>query len=331
MTTFVTGGTSSIGRVLLKELAGRGEDFRVLVRPSSDLTGIQDLPGITLVKGDVTDPQAVRAGMAGCERVCHLAAVVGYQLPKAEWWRINRDGTGHVLQTALELGVQRMVQVSSMSVLGSTTPGQMADESHLPDSSTYTDLYAKTKRAADDLAREYAGRGLAVSIVYPGFGYGCSWASSHTSFQEQTLLRLAANKPVVIFGSGTNTLCLSYYRDTVAGIFAAFEKARAGEGYMLGGNNLNFIEIWAAIGAVLGKQPPRRRVSASLLRAVSSLSQLLTGKAIFPGDFLSMITNNWCYSSAKAERELGWQPHPFREAMAETWAEYQQQGWRASA
>ena len=36
MTVFITGGTSSIGRVLVKELAGKGIPMRVLVRKSSD-------------------------------------------------------------------------------------------------------------------------------------------------------------------------------------------------------------------------------------------------------------------------------------------------------
>jgi len=76
----VTGGMSFIGRVLVKELAQRGIPTRVLVRQSSDITRLQ-LPGVEFVPGDVTDPQVVLAGMEGCQRV-------------------NRDGTGNVLQAA---------------------------------------------------------------------------------------------------------------------------------------------------------------------------------------------------------------------------------------
>lgn len=67
-------------------------------------------------------------------------------------------------------------------------------------------LIRQIKHAADLLAFEFAAQGLPVKIVYPGFGYGCSQATSHPSLHEQTLLRMAAGKPVAIMGSGKNRL-----------------------------------------------------------------------------------------------------------------------------
>lgn len=328
MTTFITGATSSIGRVLAKELAKSGEPMRILARKTSNRSGIE-LPGVEFIYGDVTDPEAVRRGMEGCERVCHLAAVVGYSAPEDEWWRVNRDGSLHVLEAARDLCVKSMVQVSSAAVLGTTRMGEVADESHLPDPGRYFNLYQKTKRAADDLAREFAARGLRVMIVYPAFGYGCSWASSHPSAAEMTLLRYAAGKPVAILGSGKNHLTLSYYKDTVRGILLAHERGKAGDDYMLGGSVLTFPEIWEAVARVLGKPPVRRHIPAGLLRALVSASRVLTGKAILPAEFFEMIDYDWNFSSAKAERELGWTPTPFLQGMTETWAEYQAQGWKA--
>src|SRR5512136_1198033 len=121
MKTFITGGTSSIGRVLIKQIAQRGENARVLVRKSSNISGLE-LPGIEFVYGDVTEPDALRKGMEGCQRTTHLAAIVAYNVPEAEWWRVNRDGTRNVLEAARSVGIESMVQVSSLSVLGSTEP-----------------------------------------------------------------------------------------------------------------------------------------------------------------------------------------------------------------
>ncbi|MEW5869049.1 MAG: NAD-dependent epimerase/dehydratase family protein [Chloroflexota bacterium] len=322
MTMFITGGTSSIGRVLVKSLAQAGETARLLVRQSSDLSGLE-LPGIEFVYGDVCDPQPVREGMQGCARVTHLAAIVGHNVPEATWWQVNREGTRHVLQAALEQGVSSFVQVSSISVLGPTQPGEIADEKRPVDTAAYVNLYQKTKRAADEIAGEYAGRGLNVKIVYPCFGYGCSRASSHPSMQEQTLLRMAAGKPAAILGSGKNVLCLSYYRDTVEGIRLAHEGGRRGENYILGGDNLTFVEIWAAVAKVLGKRPPRRRVPLALLRVVSEASRRVRGRSVFPPDFFEMIGMNWRFSSAKAQAELGWRAHGFEDGIRETWEEYQ--------
>ncbi len=330
MTTFITGGTSSIGRVLVKELVRQGEALRILVRPNSDRRGLE-LPGVEFIRGDITDVVAVRKGITGCDRVCHLAAIVGSQAPEAEWWRVNRDGSRNVLQAAYDLHVASIVQVSSLSVLGPTKSGEVADESRSVNTAAYFSLYQKTKRAADDLAREYAAKGLPVKIVYPGFGYGCSHASSHASLAEQTLLRMAAGKPVTILGSGKNRICVAYYKDTVQGILLAHEHGQPGEGYILGGENLTFREIWAVVAEVLGKEPPRRRMPAWLMKSLSNSSRLIIGKPIFPADFLDMIRLNWNFSTEKAEQELGWQPHSFHTGMAETWAEYQALGWGSNS
>lgn len=329
MTTFITGGTSSIGRVLIKEMAKNGEKIKVLVRQSSDLRGL-DLQGVEVVHGDVTELQTVRNGMQGCERVTHMAAIVGHQVPEEVWWRVNRDGSRNVLQAAHDLGVRSFVQVSTISVLGPTEPGETADESRPVDTSQYFNLYQKTKRAADEIAREYATRSLRAVIVYPCFGYGCSWASSHPSLQDQTLLRMAAGKPVAILGSGKNHLCLSYYKDTAQGIRLAHERGQAGEDYILGGENLTFTDIWAAVAKTLGKSPPRRHISLFVFRMISEASKLATGRSILPPEFFEMVSLNWRFSSAKAERALGFQAHSFEQGIAETWAEYQADGCKAA-
>lgn len=326
MTMFITGGTSSIGRVLVKELVARGIPVRVMTRENSNRSGLE-LPGVTFVIGDETDSDAVRKGMEGCQSVTHMAAIVGQNIPEAEWWHVNRDGSRNVLQAAYEMRVDSMVQVSTISVLGYTQPGEIADETRPVDTGKYISLYQKTKHAADEIARDHAANGLPVKIVYPAFGYGCSQASSHPSLHEQTLLQMAAGKPVAIMGSGKNRLCVSYYKDTVAGILLAHKRGKTGEDYILGNENLTFTEIWAAVAALLGKPAPSRRIPLPVLRLVSSISRMLIGNSVFPPDFFEMIGLNWCYSNRKAKEQLGWEPHWFVEGLSETWKEYQEQGW----
>lgn len=330
MTTFITGGTSSIGRVLIKSLSKQGEKQRVLVRKNSNREGLE-LPGVTFVFGDVTDKQSVIEGMQGCEKVTHMAAVVGGVHAESEWWSINREGTRNVLQAAMESDIRSFIQVSSLSVLGNTQPGEIADETRPIDPARYVNLYQKTKFAADELAREYTQNGLPVKIVYPGFGFGCSFASSHPSMQDQTLLRMASGQKVAVMGSGKNKLCLAYYNDTVEGINLAHEHGKPGDGYILGNENLTFPEIWQVVARVLGKRPPTGRIPLPLLRVISSLGEKLRGKPIFTQDFFDMVELNWCFSNQKARDVLGWKPLSFADALAITWSEYQQQGWRTES
>jgi dihydroflavonol-4-reductase len=328
MTMFITGGTSSIGRILVKELASQGVPMHVMVRKNSNRS-ILDFPEVAFVNGDVTDADAIRKGMEGCQFVTHMAAIVGHNVPEADWWRVNRDGSRNVLQAAHDLHVASVVQVSSMSVFGHTQPGEMADETRTIDTKKYVNLYQKTKHSADEIAQDYVKKGLSVKIVYPAFGYGCSQATSHPSLQDQTLLRMAAGKPLAIMGSGRNQICLSYYNDTVAGILLAHEKGKAGEGYLLGNDNLTFKEIWSEVAKALGKDAPRMRIPLLVLKMISSTSRIFTGKSIFPSDFFDMIGLDWCFSNRKAMEQLGWRPHSFHDGLNETWKEYQKQGWRA--
>lgn len=312
----------------MREMAARGLPMRLLVRKNSNRFGLE-FPEVTFVEGDVTDADSVRDAMAGCQSVTHMAAVVGHNLPEEEWWRVNRDGSRNVLQAAYEMQVGSLVQVSSLSVLGHTQPGETADESRPIDTSKYVNLYQKTKHAADEIALDFAARGLPVKIVFPGFGFGCSQATSHPSMHEQTLLRMAAGKPAAILGSGKNRLCVAYYRDTALGILLAHERGKSGEGYLLGNENVNFSEIWAVVANLLGRTPPRRRIPVSVLKFASSASRLLTGKSVFPPDFFEMIALDWCFSNRKAVEQLGWQPLSFEEGLRQTWAEYQKLGWSA--
>jgi nucleoside-diphosphate-sugar epimerase len=117
----------------------------------------------------------------------------------------------------------------------------------------------------------------------------------------------------------------------VRGIQLAHEHGRSGEGYILGGENLTFSEIWKVIAKLLGKDEPKRRIPLVLLKTISALSRFFTGKSVFPPEFFEMIAFDWNYSSAKAVRELGWIFTPFVEGIAETWSDYQAQGWKSKA
>lgn len=325
MTYFVTGGTSSIGKVLVKELSARGEQVRLLARKTSNLSGIL-LPGVQVVYGDVADKESIECGMKGCDRVCHLAAVVGANVPEEQWWKVNRDGAKNVLETAVKMNVESVVMVSSLSVLLPTQAGETADESRVVDPSKYFNLYQKTKRAADDLARQfYKDKGLSVKIVYPGYGYGCSFAASHPGMTDQILLRLASGQPTAIMGSGKNKIMIAYYKDTANGILLAHEHGIAGDDYILGNGNFTLPEIWQTTAKILGKEPPKRRMPIPLLKAINFSQKILKGQAPFPQDFFDMIGRDWCFSNEKAKRILHFEPRSFEQTMAETWEEYLQQ------
>ncbi|MCC6170200.1 MAG: NAD-dependent epimerase/dehydratase family protein [Caldilineaceae bacterium] len=326
MTTFITGGTSLLGRVVVQELVRQGEAVRILVRPDSNRSGLE-LPGVAFVRGEIHDLVDVRKGIAGCDWVCHLTGPADANVSEAEGWRIQLEGTRNVLRAAQDIRTAAVVQVSSVIALGPTQPGETADEAHQALVSGQLAAYQKSQRAADDLAREYGAKGLRVKLVYPGFGYGSARAARPSSLLQQTLLRLTAGQAGAIVGSGRNRIAATYLNDVAQGIILAHTHGRPGEGYLLVGESLTLPQMWLAVAGLLEKTPPRRRLPLWLARLGAGLAQFGGNHAHYPADFLSMVRYDWNFSSEKAARDLGWRPYPFREGIAAAWEELQSQGW----
>lgn len=299
MTTFITGATSDLGRVLVRELARHGIAMRLLIQRDSNRSGLE-FPGVEFVRGDLTDLVPVRKGMSGCDSVVHLSTTAMFG------GSANPTADTTLLQAALDMRMPSVVMVSSLAALGPTRGNESSEESQITPPAPI---------------QEYADQGLNVKVVYPGVGYGSVRAPGQGGLAAHTLLRLAANKSLAIPGQGRNPLALTYFKDTVQGIMLANERGQAGHGYFLPGEAVTWPELLDVVSEILGLVPMQRRVPLWWMRLSGTL----------PADVLSWAGRDWRYSSEKARRELGWRPLSIRDGMAETWEEYQALGWGARA
>src|SRR6266540_2446742 len=122
MRVFVTGGTGFIGGHVVRQLRERGDEVRALVRTRSKGTALQEL-GCELVPGSLSDTDAIRAGMDGCDGVVHGAAVYEVGIPEREhraMYEANVVGTETVLRAALEANVPKVVYISTVGAFGNT-------------------------------------------------------------------------------------------------------------------------------------------------------------------------------------------------------------------
>src|SRR5689334_3134560 len=109
---FVTGGSGFVGRELIAELRRRGVAVRGLARSDAAAAAVTAAGG-TPVRGDLDDGAAMEAGMRGCDVVFHAAAYVKQHGPRADFFRINVDGTARALAAARAAGVARFVHVGT--------------------------------------------------------------------------------------------------------------------------------------------------------------------------------------------------------------------------
>ena len=169
-TIFITGATGLVGSHATEEALKRGHRVRALVRPTSDTRWL-DQWGVETIVGDLEDPKALRAGVAGADWVFNCAAKVGDWGTLDEFRRLNVDALRLLLDAAVPARLERFVHVSSLGVYeGRDHHG--TDET-VPPAANSLDAYTRSKTEAEALVLEYHRRhGLPAAIVRPGFIYG---------------------------------------------------------------------------------------------------------------------------------------------------------------
>lgn len=316
MKAFVTGGSGFIGRHLIRKLIARGYRVKALSRsPNSDIL-LQQL-GAEPVRGHVNDLPALRDGMKGCDVVFHLAA--WYRLGKAgaaQAERINVRGTHNVLHTAHQVGVKKIVYTSTIAVFGDTH-GRMVDESYYQ-GPPFLSEYDRTKWLAHyRVALPLIEKGAPIIIVMPGGVYG----PGDNSVIGETLRLFLQGKLPVLPGPET-TFTYAHVDDIAEGHLLAAEKGKIGESYILAGQVRRMeeiIQLWATLS---GHQTPRIAIPANLLRpfapVMGVLETLVPLPSVFTEEAVRSLGTTYIARSDKARANLGWQPRPLREGMAET-------------
>jgi len=311
----VTGATGFVGSAVLRALAARGAAVRALARPSSVRTNLCGV-ACEVVEGDMTDPASMARAMAGVRFAFHVAA--DYRLwtrDPAAIHRANLDGARVVAEAALAAGVERLVYTSSVATLRA---GDAAvDETAPLGEGEGVGVYKQSKVAAERLVeRMVAERGLPAVIVNPSTPIGPRDIKPTPT--GRMVLEAAQGKIPAFVDTGLN---LAHVDDVAEGHILALERGRIGERYILGGQDLSLREMLAEIAALTGRRAPTLalpRIPLYPLAYVAEGVAQITGKEpMLTRDALKMASHHMFFSSAKAERELGYGARPHVEALSD--------------
>jgi dihydroflavonol-4-reductase len=330
MKVFVTGATGFLGSHVARVLAEQGADLRLLVRPSSDLHNVADL-NADRVQGDLRDPASIEKALAGCEVVFHVAA--DYRLwvrdPK-EMYRSNVEGTRDLLEAARKQKVRRVVYTSSVATMGfgmGTNGNHVADESSPVSLSGMIGHYKRSKFMAEQVAVEAAKSGVDVVIVNPS-----------TPIGERDIKPTPTGRIVVDFlkrkfpayvETGLNLVDAT---ECARGHVQALEKGRAGERYILGGENLTLKQILDRLSAMTGLPSPTVKVPHAVALSGAVFYEMVMGRLLGREpratiDEVRMSRKMMFVSSAKAERELGWRVIPVDAALRRSVEWFRENGY----
>jgi dihydroflavonol-4-reductase len=320
----VTGATGFVGSAVLRALADRGLRPRALARPASVRTNLEGVD-CEIAEGDMTDAASMATAMAGSRYLFHVAA--DYRL----WARnpntilvANLEGARTVMEAALAAGVEKIVYTSSVATLHAGR--EAVDETAPLADGEGIGVYKRSKVAAERLVERMIDRGLPAVIVLPSTPIGPRDIKPTPT--GRILVEAACGRMPAFVDTGLN---LAHVDDVAAGHLLALERGAVGERYILGGQDASLRTLLGEIAALSGRRPPTVRLPRTpfypLAYAAETVARVTGKEPFLTRDALDMAAHQMFFTSARAERELGYRARPYREALADALAWFRAHGY----
>jgi len=291
-----------------------------LARPTSKRPATAER--LEWVTGDILDRDSLRRGITGCTEVFHLAAYArNWAEDPSLFFRLNVEGARNVFEVAVEAGVRRIVYTSTVVVFGPTPRGVVGNEEMPRTTPRFFTEYEESKVVAEREALQLTSKGFPIVVVHPTRAYGPGKLTEGNSVSLM-IDQYDRGRFPALPGRGENVGNYVLVDDLVEGHVLAMEKGTVGERYILGGENTSLKGLLRLVDELT----KRRHVQVGLPRSVAMLyAGFEKRKAewfgvyprITPG-WVEMFLVDWAYSSAKAERELGYRITPLREGVRRT-------------
>lgn len=311
MQVFLTGGSGFIGSHLLRELQAAGCAVRALSRrPESD-AALRAF-GAEPVRATLADPAALHAGLTGCAAVFHAAADLSlWRNGAAAQFATNVTGTQNLLRAAEAAGVGAFMHTSSVSAWGHLTPGVI--EETVPQRGGQSWIgYERSKYLGEQAVRASALPWIVFNPAHVlGPGDRHNWSRLIVMIDRGQL-------PGIPPGTGS----FADVRQVARAQVRAWQQQRFGQAYVLGGEEVSFVEFARRVGAALGKPTPKRAMPPWALMAYARALDVwsrLSGKEpqVTPAG-AALTSHHLHVDSAKARRELGYAETPLDVLLSET-------------
>jgi len=315
MQVLVTGATGFLGSQVAARLLERGRSVRCLVRPGRDASGLRGR-GAEIAEGDLLDEASLRRACGGISELVHCAAITGnWSRRAAEQRAVNVEGTERLYRAAREHHVAQIVHVSTIATLGATRDGRPLDESHACNLRHLHLPYVESKLEGEERALAAARAGMPIVVVHPSHLAGPSLDGRLPS----AVARLARGRMRFTPPGG---LSVADVEDVADPILAALERGAAGERYVLGGHDLEFVRFYAALARTMGVEPPRGTWPSAVGTILAGAASVLDAVGLSRPSWAPERFRMWGWytftDSSRAARVLSHRIRPLEEILART-------------
>jgi nucleoside-diphosphate-sugar epimerase len=319
MKVFVSGATGFIGIQLVKRLVNQGDTVHALYRSEAKADLIR-IPGVILFKGDILDTDSLAYAMNACDAAYHTAAFAGvWSKDPSRIFRLNVDGALNVIEAARKLGTARVVITSTAGILGPSQK-EPVHESTPPPSSFFT-LYEESKFQLEQKLLGRSEGSPEVVIVNPTRVYGPGYLSESNGV-TRIIKQYVEGSWRLIPGDGHSLGNYVHVEDVVSGHLLAMEKGKAGERYVLGGENISYMQLFQYTRLASGVRFRLFKVPLIFMLAVASILKgisVITGRPpLIVPNLVRKLSHNWIVSSQKATADLGYEARSAEEGIKQT-------------
>jgi dihydroflavonol-4-reductase len=325
MTTLVTGASGFLGSHVARQLVARGEDVRVLLRPSSHNRAISDL-SLEYVTGDLREPASLDRALKGVKRVFHVAA--DYRLwakRSKDIYESNVGGTKNLLMAAENAGVEQFIYTSTVATIA-------VDRPQPPNESTETRLdemighYKRSKWLAEQEVRNAAKNGAPIIIAMPTTPVGpWDWKPTPTG---KIIVDFLNGKLPGYVDTGLNFVGVE---ECAAGHLLVADKGKSGERYLLGAENLTLKQVLDILAKITGLRAPAMKISHGMALtaayANTIFSRLTFREPQIPIEGVKIAQHKMFVDCSRAQRELGFRPGSVAAALERAVRWYEANGY----
>jgi dihydroflavonol-4-reductase len=325
MTTLVTGAAGFLGSHVTRQLVARGENVRVLMRPSSSNRAISDL-SLEYVTGDLRDAASLERAMNGVQRVFHVAA--DYRLwakNPQDIYDSNVGGTKNLLAEAKTAGVEQLIYTSTVATIA-------VDRPELPNESTDSKLeemvghYKRSKWMAEQEVLHAARAGFPAIVAMPTTPVG-PWDWKPTPTGKIVLDFLNGKMPGYV-ETGLNFVGVE---ECAAGHLLVAERGKIGERYLLGGENLTLKQMLDTLAKITGLAAPTMKIPHGVALGVayveSAFSRMVGKEPQIPVEGVRIAQHVMFVDASRAVRELGFEQGSVPAALERAVRWYQANGY----